>query len=302
MEAKYFFRRKKNMKIRYLLLLAFISFSSFAQGVDHGNISFTISRMDIQVPIDSISYSQDNEITIRAFGYTTEPSSTIIILSIVLQRLSTDPQDLNLEKCWISLDHRNNFADDFYLSFGFEDFFAFYSSRTEQGGTVKKIQATSSSLFISKIEAIDNRIVLEGYFACSFINIHSGRIEPVEIQNAHFALVAMEAQTIATAAEENVSPSPFDPSILPPSSSAESSPIQSTSMEEEIFSDPGVPSQNQIQPSPNTSTPQPEYKQRTIGTGRGTLSNPRYTYRVPSTRENQEPADTTDDTARRKRR
>jgi hypothetical protein len=281
------------MKSLTICLLIFISSSSFAQPIDHGYISLTWSGKNIRISIERILCNNEDDITLRAFGRTTEPSRNTIVLSIVLHKLSTDPQDMNMTKSWLSLESKNNSGENFYISFGFHDPLSFYASYHESLARVNTIQTTAAQLFISNIEYKNGTIVLTGNFTSSHVNNAEGITETVEIQDGNFTLVAKENEITATAIEE-VSPSPFDPYILPSSYPIVSPPMQSSPTEEEIPIDHPVSLPNQVPPSQNKTTSQSEYRYRSIRTDQGTPSKtPRDTYRTSSKREHQQPQDTT---------
>jgi hypothetical protein len=282
------------MKFWKMCLLVFISSSSFAQPIDHGYISLTRSGKNIRIPIERISCSNEDDITLRAFGRTTEPSCNTIVLSIVLHKLSTDPQDMNPAKSWLSLESKNNSGENFYISYGFRDPFSFYTSYDEPLARVNTIQTTAAQLLISNIERQNSTIVLTGNFTSSHVNNAEGNRETIEIQDGNFTLVAEENETMDTAIEEDVPPSPFDPYILPAYYFIVSPQLQSISTEEESFIDPAVPLPNQVQPSQKSPAPQQEYNRRTTRTGRSAVTtNPQRTSPYSPGRENQQPSDTT---------
>jgi hypothetical protein len=282
------------MKSLTICLLVFISSSSFAQPIDHGYISLTRSGKSIRIPIERISCKNEDELTLRAFGWTPKPSCNTIVLSLVFHKLSTDPQDINTTKSWLSFESKNESGENFYISFGFRDPFSFYISYNEPLARVNTIQTTAAQLLISNIERQNGTIVLTGNFTSSHVNNAEGNTETIEIQDGNFTLAAEENEIMIAASEEDVSPSPFDPYILPTYYFTVSPQLQSKSTEEESFIDPAVPLLNQVQPSQKSLAPQQEYKRRTIRTDRGGSStNPQNTYNNSSNRENQQFPDTT---------
>jgi hypothetical protein len=270
-----------------------MSYSTCAQEIDKGYISYTLSEKNIRIPIERISFIDENEITIKAYGHITEPTQSTIILSLVLQNFSTDQKDLDTKNCWLSLEHKDNDRESCYISFGFQDTYAYYSSQKESMNDVRKVVTNTAELSILKIENQNNLLFVAGDFASSHSDQRDGSVKEIKIQNGHFTLLTQEDGTTTAAVEEYSGES--NSGVLPPipesgrsSTTSEctlfptyyfvlSQPFSSPPTEEEPPRDPSSPEPDQVQPPPNnpSSTPPSPDVRRLIQTGRGPIdSNP----------------------------
>jgi hypothetical protein len=202
------------MKSWKICLLVFICSSSFAQPIDHGYISLTLCGKNIRIPIERISYNNRDDITLRAFGRTTEPSCNTIALSIVLHKLSTDLQDMNTKKSWLSLESKNDAGKNFYISFGFGVPFSFYRMSHEQFDYVDMIQTTDAQFHISDIECQNNIMTLTGDFSSSHVYYIEEHREIIVIQDGQFLLRFESDIPLTDYHESDQTPSNVESSII----------------------------------------------------------------------------------------
>lgn len=196
----------KPLMLWKIYLLVFISSSSVAQFIDRGYISLIRSGEFIRIPIERITCDYENGITLRAFGRTIEPSCNTIILSIVLNTLSKDPQDLNIEKCWLSVESKNDAGEFFYISFGFCDPFAFYSLSHMKSNKVYMSKTIDAQLHISNIEQMNFVTTLIGSFASSHVYYIEEHRDFIEIQDGQFVLSFESDIPLIDYSEQNQTP------------------------------------------------------------------------------------------------
>ena len=93
------------MNARFILLIAAIPSFILSQETNHGSISLMIADETLEIPVNQISVSKDNGINIQAFGKTTEPTISSALLSLSFFKLTNDPTDLNIIKCFFTVSH-----------------------------------------------------------------------------------------------------------------------------------------------------------------------------------------------------
>jgi hypothetical protein len=284
------------MKLWKIYLLIFVSSSLFAQPVDHGFISLTRSGKSLYIPIERILYNNREDITIRAYGQTRTPSCNTIILSLVLYNFTTDPQDINTAKSWISFESKNDSGEDFYISFGFYDSYSFSASSDQSFSEESTLQNTLIELYLTQVEYQKSTIVLTGTFASKHVNTANGRRETIEIHDGHFVLLLETDNTITEAhgndefplssKEDNFQPYSFiivHPELSHP---VENTPIEYSSS----TSSENVPGN----PTTSGQSFQENGIKRTARTGRsGPAAQPQRPFRNSPQRTNQQPRDTT---------
>jgi hypothetical protein len=288
--------RKNCMKLWKIFLLLFVSSSLFAQPADHGYISLTRSGKSLYIPIKHISYTNRENIIIRAYGQTRTPSCNTIILSLALYNLTTDPQDINTAKSWISFESKNDSGKDFYISFGFYDSYSFSASSEQSVPEVSTLQNTLIELYLTQVEYQKSTIVLTGTFASKHVNTANGRRETIEIHDGHFVLLLETDNTItktqgneeltSLSKEDNFQPYSFI--IVHP---VLSQPVENTPIE---YSSPTFSENIPDNPTTSGQSFQENGIKRTVRTGRSVqAAQPQRPFRNSPQRTNQQPQDTT---------
>jgi hypothetical protein len=302
--------KKKFFLIFWIISLwTFICTIASGKSFDHGYISFALAEKNIRIPVEEVYYDHAYDITLRAFCRITEPTRMTMILTLVIHNSSSDPDDIDIKNCWLSLEQKNDNSDDFYLSFGFNDSLAFYSTQKESKSDVRKVRTEKTELMISKFEQRSNYIVVAGDFASRHLDKRNGNANSIDIRNGHFSLLAAEdeippaiadvystvptiedqaptsADDVSVSASENTLLTTYHPSLSP----------------SVIFpsSEDAQPDPNQIEalpdnPASNTALQQ-RTRYRTNSTGRGSAAAiPQKAYRESSSvrRGNQQESDT----------
>lgn len=243
------------MKIRYFLLIICIVYFSNAQEFDRGFISLTVDGITVDVPVQKVVYTETDGIIVNAVGRITEPSYALCMFTLTLSRLTSDPRDLCLEKCWLSVEYLDTSPDVLYLSFGFQHPDAFYSSQNESR-TMKIMRSNKTDLRISNIAIQKGTITIAGTFSGSFFYLGETGICHLNIQKGNFHITCGEPITRVAAFEDKTIPTLSDYGILP-SQNISAEPAEYTApFEEESYTDTQVISPEQDSSTSNSTAPQ----------------------------------------------
>jgi hypothetical protein len=248
------------MKARFILLFAAIPSFIFSQETNHGSISLMIADETLEIPVSQISVSRENGINIQAFGKTTEPTISSTLLSLSFFRLTTNPTDLNLTKCLLTISRLQNNMNTLYLSFGFKDAPMFYYEKYELDSKTWKFLTDNTMVHILSIITKFRNQFITGRFASVFIAYDKkGRIKKrIEISNGQFTLIIESPNIIVPKIVER--PMETILTLSPP----------------EIEPDFNLPTFPELQPTVRvfiidqpTPAPQPESTRLTTGYQRG---------------------------------
>jgi hypothetical protein len=180
---------KKNIFL--FLLLSFALLSSMYAG-DKGRISLIMNGSEIDLPVNSVALRKENQIVLTARAeLNNENSKQLVSLQLSFKSLSTDSIDVYNSFLIEVRNQGNTHSSREALIIRFEDNANSGETSYAKGDKFWTIDAISLRFDVSKVDLVDNHLIIQGTFESKLRSSKSDTpLEPVAvIKDGRFKII-----------------------------------------------------------------------------------------------------------------